>query len=54
METGTFSLKGYSSADNPVLYFNYFLETENVRHTACRCGTRSACSSPATTASGTC
>lgn len=28
METATFSLEGYSAADQPTLYFDYFLETE--------------------------
>ncbi len=28
MESKTFSLEGYSAADKPVLYFNYFAETE--------------------------
>ncbi|TVS14763.1 MAG: hypothetical protein EA424_18305, partial [Planctomycetaceae bacterium] len=27
--TGSFSLEGYNAADKPMLYFNYFLETEN-------------------------
>ncbi|MCA9173617.1 MAG: pre-peptidase C-terminal domain-containing protein [Planctomycetales bacterium] len=29
VESEYFSLEGYSSLDQPVLYFNYFLETEN-------------------------
>ncbi|MCI0360028.1 MAG: GEVED domain-containing protein [Planctomycetaceae bacterium] len=33
-ESALFDLTRYSSADNPVLYFNYFLETENVGHGA--------------------
>lgn len=29
LETNAFSLQGYSASDDPVLYFNYFLQTEN-------------------------
>jgi Calx-beta domain len=29
-ESGLFSLEGYSAADQPVLYFTYFLETEDI------------------------
>jgi VCBS repeat-containing protein len=29
LTTNSFSLAGYSAADNPTLYFNYFLETQN-------------------------
>lgn len=29
LTTGTFSLKGYSSADQPVVYFTYYARTEN-------------------------
>lgn len=28
MESNNFSLEGYSPADKPTLYFNYFLDTE--------------------------
>ncbi|MBT5599923.1 MAG: hypothetical protein HOJ62_14985, partial [Planctomycetaceae bacterium] len=31
VETNEFSLLGYSAADKPTLYFNYFLETEGAR-----------------------
>jgi hypothetical protein len=29
--SNSFSLQGYASADKPMLYFNYFLETENLQ-----------------------
>jgi hypothetical protein len=32
VESNTFSLKGYTAADSPYLYFNYFLETEAAGH----------------------
>lgn len=32
LESGLFSLKGYSAADAPTLYFNYYLETEDAQH----------------------
>ena len=32
IESELFSLKGYSSADQPTLYYSYFLDTENVQH----------------------
>ena len=31
VETNEFNLQGYSAADKPTLYFNYFLETEGAR-----------------------
>ena len=31
METNTFSLAGYERADQPMMYFNYFLATEGTR-----------------------
>lgn len=34
VESQTFSLEGYSSADQPVLYFNYYLDTENANSLA--------------------
>ncbi len=32
IESELFDLTRYSSGDNPVLYFNYFIDTENVQH----------------------
>ncbi|MHB8954104.1 MAG: dockerin type I domain-containing protein [Pirellulaceae bacterium] len=32
LETNTFNLQGYSPSDDPVLYFNYFLETEGATY----------------------
>jgi hypothetical protein len=32
-QSAAFSLKGYGAADQPVLYFNYFLDTENANST---------------------
>ncbi len=32
LETNTFNLQGYSPSDDPVLYFNYFLDTEGATY----------------------
>jgi hypothetical protein len=32
LESEPFSLKGYSAADQPTLYYSYFLDSENVQH----------------------